>query len=157
VKQHLEYKGYVGSVEVDLAENFLHGRLCFIRDVVAYRSADIASLKTAFENAVDDYLATCAELGDAPDVPCKGSFNVRVGPELHQAIALASAREDVTLNEWVRKACELRLSSGSEGSEARLPATRRVEASFEDEPYSAIGGAEWQPPTDQNRSSSIDL
>ncbi len=107
--KHLEYKGYIGSTEVDVEEGFLYGRLQFIRDVVSYHCADVASLQAAFAAAVDDYLKTCKELGEAPDVPCKGSFNIRVGAELHRQAALAAEREAISLNEWVRRACLSRI------------------------------------------------
>ncbi len=107
--KHLEYEGYIGSIEVDVDEGFLYGRLLFLRDVVSYRADDVAGLKAAFEAAVDDYLQTCKEMGEAPDVPCKGSFNIRVGAELHRKAALAAERETISLNEWVRRACLSRI------------------------------------------------
>ena len=43
-------------------------------------------------------------LGQTPEKPCKGSFNVRVGHDLHLAAALAAARKKVTLNDLTRQA-----------------------------------------------------
>jgi predicted HicB family RNase H-like nuclease len=85
-----EYKGYLGSAEVDAENSVLVGKLLFIRDAIAYSASDVAGLKRAFEEAVDDYLRSCAEAGDQPDTPCKGSFNVRVSPQLHRKIAVAA-------------------------------------------------------------------
>lgn len=96
-----EYKGYLGSAEVDPENNVLVGRLLFIRDAIAYSAADVAGLKAAFEEAVDDYLRSCDELGDAPDVPCKGSFNVRVSPQLHRKAAMAARLRGQSLNDFV--------------------------------------------------------
>ena len=84
----LDYKGYMGSVEYNDDDEIFHGRLEFIRDLVAYEGADAKSLKRAFHEAVDDYLELCAAEGREPDVPLKGSFNVRSGPRS------ASARHD---------------------------------------------------------------
>ena len=148
MKNHLEYKGYLGSIEVDVDESFLYGRLAFIRDVVSYRSVDVGSLRAAFEAAVDDYLATCAELGEVPEVPCKGTFNVRIGPELHQEVALAAAKTGITLNEWVRQACALKIAADKPLAvvQADRAESRRLDASFEDEPYSFPGDTrKWQP------------
>lgn len=102
----LEYKGYIGSAEVDVENRVLVGRLLFIRDAIAYSATSIETLEKAFREAVDDYLATCAEEGDEPDLPCKGSFNVRVGPERHRAIAIAARREGVGLNEFISNALD---------------------------------------------------
>lgn len=101
---HLEYKGYVGSAEVSFEDQLLVGKLLFIQDTITYVASTPAELETAFKEAVDDYLDTCKELGDAPDVPCKGSFNVRVGPELHKEMAIAARRKGAGLNDLVREA-----------------------------------------------------
>jgi len=148
----LEYKGYFGSVEVDLDEGFVYGRLMFIKDVVSYRADGVRGLKPAFEAAVDDYLTMCAELGDAPDVPCKGTFNVRLGPTLHQRVAIAATKSEVSLNEWVKQACDLKLASQDPPtlSARREKSGTLLEASVEDEQYFDFGGDEdWQ--TQNNR------
>jgi predicted HicB family RNase H-like nuclease len=96
-----EYQGYVGSAEVDIENGVLFGRLLFIRDAIGYNAATVEELKQAFEDAVDDYLAACKEDGSEPDVPCKGSFNVRVGPERHRKVAIAARNQGIDLNEFV--------------------------------------------------------
>jgi predicted HicB family RNase H-like nuclease len=96
-----EYKGYVGSAEVDVESQTLFGRLLFIRDVIGYSADSPKELENAFREAVDDYLETCANQGDEPEKPFKGSFNVRVGPEIHRDVALAARRKNVGLNDYV--------------------------------------------------------
>jgi len=113
MKPAFEYKGYLGSAEVSLEDNLLVGRLLYIRDVVSYVAGNPVELRAAFESAVDDYLLSCEELGDAPDKPFKGTFNVRTGPERHRCAALAAEKEDTSLNEWVCKAIDALLSSKS--------------------------------------------
>lgn len=110
MKPKFEYKGYFGSADVSIEDNLLHGRLLFIRDVVNYAADTPKDLEAAFQEAVDDYLATCEECGDAPDIPFKGVFNVRFSPELHKDCALAALRDEVSLNEWVQTACKSRLA-----------------------------------------------
>lgn len=110
MKPMLEYKGYLGSAEVSIEDGVIHGKLLYIRDVVSYEAESPADIEAAFRAAVDDYLETCAECGDAPDAPFKGSFNVRLGPELHRGCALAADRAHATLNEWVKAACEAKLA-----------------------------------------------
>jgi predicted HicB family RNase H-like nuclease len=55
---------------------------------------------------VDDYLALCAKRGKEPEKPFKGSFNVRVGPELHRRLALAAAKRGMSLNRLVAETLE---------------------------------------------------
>jgi predicted HicB family RNase H-like nuclease len=102
----LEYAGYIGSAEVDSENGVLVGRLLFIRDAIGYEADTVPALVSAFREAVDDYLAACKEDGTEPDVPCKGSFNVRVGPERHRKAAIAARNADVSLNDFVAKAID---------------------------------------------------
>lgn len=100
----LEYKGYLGSVEYSAEDEVLHGRLEFIRDLVTYEGMDARSLKAAFHEAVDDYLALCESEGRKPDVPLKGSFNIRPGRDLHRRAMLYAKRRGLNLNTVVSDA-----------------------------------------------------
>lgn len=100
----LEYKGYLGSVDFNEADEVFHGKLEFIRDLVTYEGTDAKSLKAAFHEAVDDYLELCAEEGRVPDTPLKGSFNIRPGHELHRRAILLATRRGVKLNNVVTDA-----------------------------------------------------
>lgn len=146
MSKHLQYQGYIGSIEVDIDEGFLYGRLLFIRDVVSYRSDDVIGLRAAFHEAVDDYVKTCIEMGDTPDQPCKGTFNVRIGPELHRLAALAAEAEASSLNEWMKSACTLRLASVLSERTAEPVKGRKTSltATAEDD-YVSTGAREWQP------------
>jgi predicted HicB family RNase H-like nuclease len=104
VSMMLEYKGYLGSVEYSEADEVLHGRLEFIRDLVTYEGRDAKGLKAAFHEAVDDYLALCADEGRKPDVPLKGSFNIRPGRDLHRRAMLYAKRRGINLNTVVSDA-----------------------------------------------------
>ena len=61
----------------------------------------------AFHEAVDSYLEDCNNLEKAPDKPFKGSFNVRVNPELHKEVSLYALQHGDTLNGVVRKALDV--------------------------------------------------
>ena len=100
----LKHQGYIGSIEASLEDNCLFGKILFIKALVSYEGKTVAELDAAFHEAVDDYLATCQSLGQTPEKPCKGSFNVRVGHDLHLAAALAAMRKKVTLNDLTRQA-----------------------------------------------------
>lgn len=104
MNNQLKYNGYIGSIEASLEDNCLFGKILFIKALVSYEGKTVAELDAAFREAVDDYLATCHTLGQAPEKPCKGSFNVRVGHDLHLAAALAATRKKVTLNDLTRQA-----------------------------------------------------
>jgi len=104
IKNYFEYKGYLGSAEIDTENNVLFGKLLFISDLISYQGTSTKSLRHSFEEAVDSYLEMCEELGDEPDQPCKGSFNIRVGPELHRKLNLSARAEGLGLNEYICQA-----------------------------------------------------
>ena len=95
----LEYKGYLGTVEYSAEDHCLYGKLAFIRDLVNYEAVNVDQLESEFKTAVDDYLTDCKRLGRKPNVPFKGSFNVRTSPDLHRAAVLASGSH--SLNAFV--------------------------------------------------------
>lgn len=109
-----EYKGYLGSAEIDTDSGALVGKLLFIRDTITYSATTAPGLREAFEEAVEDYLAACAELGDEPDKPCKGTFQVRIAPDLHRCVAIEARRLGVSLNSFVERALLVACSSKTE-------------------------------------------
>ena len=100
----LKYRGYYGSIEVSTEDNCLFGKLQFIRALVNYEGETVSELEKAFQEAVDDYLNTCANQKIKPEIPCKGSFNVRVGHDLHLAASVAARRQSISLNDLTRNA-----------------------------------------------------
>ena len=106
MSQTLNYKGYEGSVEYSAEDRVLHGALLGIRDAIIYEGTDVAGLESNSHAAVDEYLAFCAEEGKTPDRPFKGSFNVRVGRDLHKRAALFAEEKHQKLNAVVTKALE---------------------------------------------------
>jgi len=106
----LEYRGYYGSIEVSHEDKCLFGKLQFIQTLVNYEGQTVTQLTEAFRAAVDDYLDTCAQLGRAPEIPCKGTFNVRVGHDLHLAANVAAQQAHMSLNELTKHALKQYLS-----------------------------------------------
>lgn len=107
----LEYKGYFGTVEFSAKDNILLGKVLGVNGLVSYEGDSITELRTDFENAVDDYVASCEELGIEPEKSYKGSFNVRISPQLHKALAVFAVTHNITLNATVEKALEDFISS----------------------------------------------
>jgi predicted HicB family RNase H-like nuclease len=113
MSQTLQYKGYNGSVLFSAEDRMLHGRILDIRDMVSYGGTGIEDLEANFHAAVDEYLAFCKETGKTPDVPFKGTFNVRVGRDLHRRAALLAEARKTKLNTVVQEALEEYLSQAS--------------------------------------------
>lgn len=110
-KRTLTYKTYCGSYEVDFDEGILFGKIECINDLVTFEAESVSELKVAFEEAVDDYLETCSNIGKDPDKPFKGSFNVRIGEGLHKKSYLEALKRNMSLNDFVKTAIEGELNN----------------------------------------------
>ena len=97
----LKYKNYIGSVEYDLTDKFLFGKILFIDDLVTYEGNTIEDLEKAFHDMVDDYLETCKEIGKEPQKGYSGNFNIRTTPEIHQTLVEIAKMKNVSLNKLI--------------------------------------------------------
>jgi len=97
-----KYKTYTGSIEISLEDNCLHGKILHIADLITYEAQTVDELKAAFQAATDDYIAFCAEMGKDPNKPFKGSFNVRIGQELHAKAAKRAQQIGKSLNDYIK-------------------------------------------------------
>ena len=102
----MHYKNFIGSVNYDDECGFLYGKIEAIDDLVTYEAKDVTGLKTAFQEAVEDYIHLCEETGKKPGKSYKGSFNVRFPQELHQKAAVKAAQKGISLNQLVKEAVE---------------------------------------------------
>lgn len=97
----MEYNGYLGSVEFSEEDGMFFGKVMGIRALISYEGENAHDLVADFHAAVDDYLEMCKAQKIEPEKAYKGSFNVRISPELHrQAVITAMARQ-MTLNSFV--------------------------------------------------------
>lgn len=101
MKNILRYKEYIGSVEISEAEGFLYGRVLGIQEKIDYQAVRADELVEHFHQAVDIYLDRCRKDGVSPEIPYKGSFNVRIAPALHRRLAVHAVQNGVNLNRLV--------------------------------------------------------
>ena len=106
MKDMMNHKGYWGSVHFNDEDDVFYGRIEFIRALVSYEGTDVGSLRQAFQEAVDEYLRTCEEQHRRPEKPFKGSFNIRISPQLHQRIAAHAANKGMTINRYIAEILE---------------------------------------------------
>ena len=104
MKNTLNYKGYFGSVEFSGEDDVFYGRIIGINDRITYEGDSVQSLRRDFNSAVDEYLNVCAELGKEPEKSYKGTFNVRIEPELHRQLVVYSSSHGKSLNAVVEEA-----------------------------------------------------
>lgn len=95
----VSYKGYQASVEFDDGSLFV--KILHISDLVIGECDKASDVDATAHALIDDYIATCAEIGKNPEPPFKGSFNVRMTPELHRKASVTAAEEGLSLNAWI--------------------------------------------------------
>ncbi len=102
----MEYHGYHAQIEYDAEDEIFVGKVFGIADSLNFHGTSVSELEDMFHQSIDNYLQMCAETGKAPEKEFKGSFNIRISPELHKEISLQAAQEGITLNQYVLRALE---------------------------------------------------
>ena len=100
----IEYKGYVGNIEFSENDGVFYGKVQGIRSFISYEGENAKELISDFHMAVDDYLALCAKRGTEPEKAYKGTFNIRISPELHKNAAIYATEHKISLNSVVETA-----------------------------------------------------
>lgn len=109
MKNTMEYKGYVGSVEFAEEKTCFFGTVLGINTPISYEGESAWKLITNFHTAVDDYLARCSKEGIQPEAAYTGTINLRIAPELHKQAALAAISKDISLNQFIEVAVQAAL------------------------------------------------
>lgn len=104
MKNIMEYNGYTGIVEYSAEDRVFFGKVFGINDLVTFEGDTVKQLEKSFKEAVDDYIETCEEQGKGPERAYKGSFNVRIDPEVHRKAAFKAQTLHISLNEFVEQA-----------------------------------------------------
>lgn len=97
----LEYRGYHAAVAYDAEDEIFVGEVFGITDSLNFHGTTVKELKKMFEQSIDNYLELCEKIGKNPDKEFKGTFNVRIPPQMHKKAALAAAQQNITLNQYV--------------------------------------------------------
>ena len=81
----MSYKGYAARIEYSDDDACFIGHIAGIRDIVGFHGESVLELRQAFEEAVDDYVATCEKLKRTPQrgfscpAPGAGAGGCRTG------------------------------------------------------------------------------
>ena len=114
MKDILKYKEFIGTVHFSTDDNVFFGKLVGIDDLITFEGNTVEELKSSFEEAVDDYVELCSTNGRSPHKSYKGTFNIRIKPNLHRQAAYKSIELGVSLNQFVEQAINDKLLSTSQ-------------------------------------------
>ncbi len=96
----LTYKSYTARIDFDERDNIFVGRLLGIKDVIGFHADNVADLREAFEESVEDYLDACAAIGKSPDKMVSGKVLLRLSPDIHAAAQIKAQSLGKSLNQW---------------------------------------------------------
>jgi predicted HicB family RNase H-like nuclease len=100
----MSYRNYNGTVEYSREDKCLFGKVVGIKSLLLYEGNSVSELEEDFKSVIDEYIADCQNRGVQPEQPYKGTFNVRITPELHRSIAVYAMEHGKTLNAAVEEA-----------------------------------------------------
>jgi len=106
MKDVLVYKDYIGSVHFNADDEVFFGKIEGVEDLITFEGNSVVEVKKAFEEAVDDYIGICKEAGKKIDKSYKGSFNIRITPEIHKKAKRLALMKGISLNQFIQKAVE---------------------------------------------------
>ena len=102
----IQYKGYVGSVEFSEEDGVFFGKVMGIRSLISYEGENAKELIKDFHGAIDDYLEYCKAEGKEPEIAFRGSFNIRLTPELHKKLYIYTTAHQMSINKYIEKTLE---------------------------------------------------
>ena len=111
----IRYKEFIGSVHFSAEDEVFFGKIEGINDLVTFEGETVNRLKRAFGEAVNDYIELCKETGKQIFKSFKGSFNVRVNPELHSKAVELATLNGQTLNQFIKEAIEEKINLEQQG------------------------------------------
>lgn len=109
----MNYKGYIGSIEVSEEDNCLFGKVLALPHdtMITYEGETVAELRADFHGAVDDYLAHCEAEGIEPRKSYSGALNVRISPKSHSKVAMLAKQAGISINAFIRNAVDRQIAA----------------------------------------------
>ncbi len=113
MKDILIYKGFIGSVHFSTSDRVFFGKIEGINDLVTFEGTTVDELENAFHYMVDEHIKDCKKEGKPAEKSYKGSFNVRISPDLHRQATQIASVEGITLNQLVQRAIQREIETGN--------------------------------------------
>jgi predicted HicB family RNase H-like nuclease len=96
----MTYRGYAARIEYSDEDGRFIGHIAGIKDIIGFHAESVKELRAAFEEAANDYLATCEKSGRALQKPYSGKLMLRVPPDVHARAAMMAEAHGMSLNQW---------------------------------------------------------
>lgn len=114
MKNIIEHKGFIGTINFSDEDNVLFGKIEGIDDLVTFEGRSVDELRESFIEVVDLHIADCEVAGIPVEKSFKGSFNIRLNPELHKKAFRTALKNGMSLNQLVQRAIDHEVNSSSD-------------------------------------------
>ena len=111
MKSILKYKGFIGSVNFSAEDRAFYGKIEGINDLVTFEGTTVDELEEAFKYMVEEHIQDCEQEGKPAEKSYKGSFNVRISPDMHRQAAQIASIQGITLNQLIQRAIQHELEA----------------------------------------------
>lgn len=101
-----EHRGYKGSISYSPEDGCFFGEIQDIPDLILFDGETLEQLEVNFREAVDDYIDNAEKENRKVYKPCSGTLNVRLGKELHTALARIAKEQNKTVNSVIKEFCK---------------------------------------------------
>jgi len=81
----MTYKGYTARIDYDDEDGIFTGKIAGIRDGVGFHADSVDALREAFHEAVEDYLETCARIGNGIGTRAIGPLAISPASTIHSS------------------------------------------------------------------------
>ena len=102
----LHYKNFVGSVFFSEEDGVFHGKVIGISDSISFEGDSVKALTEDFQNAIDEYLEFCVEVGKQPGA---SAFTIKISPSVYVEAKSYAAQKGLSINDFVEDAIKSRI------------------------------------------------
>jgi len=106
MKNTIEYKGFIGTVGVSEEDGSFGGHLLVKDSHVIFSGRNYKEMIEDFHDCVDFYIEDKKLKNETMNNLFKGSFNVRVKPQVHKDAVIYAKEHNTSLNKIVEAAIE---------------------------------------------------
>lgn len=101
--------GYSARIEYDPETDMFRGEILGLNGGADFYGKSPKELRQEFKRSLAVFLEVCKEKGVEPRRNYSGRFNLRISPELHERLAIASQAEGKSINTLAQEALALRV------------------------------------------------
>lgn len=119
MKDVMFYKDFIGSIHFSTEDEIFFGKIEGIDDSIGFEGSSVEDLKSSFREAVEDYIELCKLNGKEPQKVYKGTFNIRISPEMHKQAVREATIKGISLNQFVESAIAEKVSASKTANKSQ--------------------------------------